>query len=65
MESVNAYSVDGFCASFGVGRNLVYDEIRAGRLEIRKAGRRTLIRKADAMRWLDNLPKGGLPTDGE
>ncbi|TIT64340.1 MAG: helix-turn-helix domain-containing protein [Mesorhizobium sp.] len=53
----NAFTVDGFCTAYGVGRSLLYEEIRAGRIEIRKAGRRTLIRREDAQAWLDALPK--------
>lgn len=52
----NAFTVDGFCSAYGVGRSLLYEEIRAGRISVRKAGRRTLIRKEDAQAWLDNLP---------
>ena len=55
----NAYSLDGFCAAHSIGRGLAYEEIKAGRLECRKAGRRTVIRKVDAEAWLNNLPKGG------
>ncbi|RWL45279.1 MAG: DNA-binding protein [Mesorhizobium sp.] len=53
----NAFTVDGFCAAYGVGRSLLYEEIRAGRISVRKAGRRTLIRKEDAQAWLDALPE--------
>ena len=42
-------------ARYGVGRQLAYDEINAGRLVIKKAGRRTLIGRADAERWLERL----------
>ncbi|AZO62978.1 DNA-binding protein [Mesorhizobium sp. M1A.F.Ca.IN.022.07.1.1] len=54
----NAYTVDSFCEAYGIRRNLAYEEMKAGRLEYRKAGRKTLIRKVDADTWLDNLPKG-------
>lgn len=57
-SSPNAYTVDAFCDAYGIRRNLAYDEIKAGRLSIRKAGRRTIIRKIDADAWLDNLPIG-------
>ncbi len=53
-----AYSIDEFCQAFGVGRTKVYEEIEARRLVVRKAGRRTLIRVADAHAWLDSLPSG-------
>lgn len=47
-----AFSVDEFCNAYGVRRNLAYDEMKAGRLKFRKAGRRTLIPKTDADTWL-------------
>ena len=50
--------------SFSVKRGLVYDEIKAGRLKARKAGRRTLIRSVNARLWLDGMsePPGGSRT---
>ncbi|RWI13914.1 MAG: DNA-binding protein [Mesorhizobium sp.] len=57
--SPNAFTIKRLCAAYGVGRTFVFAEIKAGRLETRKAGaRKTLIRKVDADRWLDSLPKG-------
>ncbi|BCH33020.1 hypothetical protein MesoLjLc_49500 [Mesorhizobium sp. L-8-10] len=53
-----AYSIDEFCEAYGVGRTLAYEEVAAGRLLTRKAGRRTLIRAVDAQAWLDGLPSG-------
>jgi hypothetical protein len=51
-----AYPINIFCLIAGVGRQLVYDEINAGRLVAKKVGRRTLIRHADAERWLEAAP---------
>ena len=53
-----AFSVDEFCELFGISRRLTYNQINAGRLKIRKVGRRTLIRACDARAWLDALPEG-------
>jgi len=53
-----AFSIEDFCRAYGVGRTLAYEEIVAGRLLTRKAGRRTLIRAIDAEAWLDSLPTG-------
>ncbi|AZO23843.1 DNA-binding protein [Mesorhizobium sp. M1E.F.Ca.ET.045.02.1.1] len=58
MSAPNAYTVAAFCDAYGIRRNSAYLEIKAGRLEIRKAGRKTLIRKVDADAWLNSLPKG-------
>jgi hypothetical protein len=46
-----AFSVRGFCKEHAVGRTLVYQEIREGRLRIMKVGRRTLISTEAAADW--------------
>ena len=51
-----ALTIRDFCRLYGVGRTFAYSEIAAGRLPIRKAGRRTLIVKSDADAWLHSLP---------
>lgn len=51
-----AYRIDEFCKAYGLGRSLVYEELRAGKLQARKVGGRTLIFKADADRWANSLP---------
>jgi excisionase family DNA binding protein len=53
-----AYRISEFCEAFGVGKTKVFDEIKDGRLKVRKAGRMTLIRAEDAKAWLDALPEG-------
>jgi excisionase family DNA binding protein len=39
-----------------VGRTLIYDEIKHGRLVARKVGRRTVILRSDLEAWLNTLP---------
>jgi hypothetical protein len=51
-----AMSIDGFCKGYGIGRTKAYEEINAGRLRARKAGRRTIITADDAEDWLNRLP---------
>ncbi|MDB5442320.1 MAG: Excisionase [Phenylobacterium sp.] len=51
-----ALSVDGFCARFGLKRTSTYGELKAGRLNAVKCGRRTLIPVAEAHRWFLALP---------
>ena len=46
----------------GVGRSTVFDEINAGRLKARKAGRRTLILREDLQAWLAALPTRVAPS---
>jgi hypothetical protein len=38
---------------------MIYEEITAGRLIARKVGRRTVVRRSDALRWLRLLPSLG------
>ena len=40
-----------------IGRTLLYEEIRSGRLEARKIGRRTIILAEDARAWLTAAPR--------
>lgn len=53
----HAYSVRQFGQLFNIGRSSIYEEIRCGRLKIRKVGKRTLITHQDAMDWLTALPR--------
>jgi hypothetical protein len=51
-----AMSVQAFCERYDIGRTKAYEEINAGRLKARKAGRRTIITADDAEDWLSRLP---------
>ena len=51
-----AFSIEEFCVWAGIGRSAAYEEINDGRLVARKRGSRTLIPRAAARRWLENLP---------
>jgi excisionase family DNA binding protein len=52
-----AFDISGAARAMSVGRNKVYDEIAAGRLDARKVGRRTVISRAAIQAWLDSLPR--------
>jgi excisionase family DNA binding protein len=41
----------------GVGRSMIFNEIRHGRLNARKCGRRTIITDFDLDTWLKSLPQ--------
>jgi excisionase family DNA binding protein len=57
MDNVRkAYSVNEFCGRNGISRSTVYEEIRRGRLKVRKLGRKTLITDKAERTWLDALP---------
>jgi hypothetical protein len=40
-----------------LSRNFLYNEIADGRLVARKAGRRTVVTRWEAVRWLRSLPQ--------
>lgn len=50
------FSVRDFCLWAGIGRTAFYEEIKNGRLEAKKFGKRTLIPIVEAHRWLQQLP---------
>ncbi len=45
------WRVDDFCHAHGIGRTLVYEEIKRGELKIIKVGKRTLIPDSEAKAW--------------
>ena len=51
-----ALTIADFCAAYSVGRSRTYEMIGARELVARKCGKRTLIARADAERWLQKLP---------
>jgi hypothetical protein len=51
-----AFSINDVVAVSGVGRTLVFAEIKLGRLVARKCGRRTIILQTDLQDWLNSLP---------
>lgn len=57
-EQCGAMSIEDFCRWAGIGRSLAYKEIEAGRLRIKKVGRRTLVTLEAARAWLASLPDG-------
>ena len=58
-EDLGASSLKNFCRRNDIGRSKAYQEIKEGRLRIRKVGRRTIVTRKDEKRWLDALPAGG------
>lgn len=51
-----AFSVETAARAVSVSETTIKQEIAAGRLAIRKIGRRTVIRRVDLERWLDARP---------
>lgn len=52
-----ALTIPEFCRRYGIGRSLVYNERKAGRIIFRKVGSRTLILHGEAERWAASLPE--------
>ena len=46
------FSINEFCSRYGVGRTTAYEEIKAGRLQVVKAGKRTLVPADAAKSWI-------------
>ena len=40
-----AFTVDGFCRKYGIGRTAFYEEVTAGRLKAKKRGTRNMIKR--------------------
>jgi excisionase family DNA binding protein len=49
-----AYTVEEAAMILGVGRDLLFDEIRTGRLRSKKAGARRVIARHHLLEWLDS-----------
>jgi excisionase family DNA binding protein len=56
-DTFHAFDIKSFCALYSIGRSTVYKEIAAGRLAIRKVGKRTLIPADAAEAWFASLPQ--------
>jgi excisionase family DNA binding protein len=50
------FSINEFCARYGIGKTTAYEEIKANRLQVVKAGKRTLVPADAAELWLKSLP---------
>jgi excisionase family DNA binding protein len=47
-----AYTIREFCKATGVSRAMVYREIKAERLKVKKVGTRTLVPVDEAWAWM-------------
>ena len=59
MDNLNpkgAFSVDEFCGWASIGRSKFYQEVAAGRIRLRKIGRKSVVTMPDALAWLSELP---------
>jgi excisionase family DNA binding protein len=65
LEEKQAFSPDEFARRNGLGRTFVYKEIREGRLDARKAGRRRIITRRAERAWQDSLPSANPSASSE
>jgi excisionase family DNA binding protein len=56
MQTQLAMTVAEACAAARVGRTVLYELIRDGKLPARKCGRRTVVLVDDLRRWIEGLP---------
>lgn len=56
MTLTRTMSVKQFCDEYRVGTTRLYEEVKYGRIRLRKLGRKSLITRDEAERWLKNLP---------
>jgi hypothetical protein len=59
-----SYSIRRLAMVCDVSRSLIYQEIAAGHLIAHKLGRRTIVRRSDANRWLRSRPLFVQPLSG-
>ncbi|NNM72459.1 excisionase family DNA-binding protein [Enterovirga sp. DB1703] len=50
-----ALSIREFCFLASIGRSLFYEEVKAGRINVLKVGRKTLIPATELNAWLRRL----------
>ena len=60
-----AFTVDEFCKSVGIGVTKFYSEVKAGRIQAKKSGTRTIVPTTEAAAYINRLPdmKCGVSTD--
>ena len=68
MSLKRVMSIKEFCDEYAVGTTRFYEEVKGGRIRLSKLGRKSLITRDEAERWLKNLPTSGAdgdPWDGD
>lgn len=56
LTDVTALTVVEFCRSLKIGKTHFYAEVKAGRIHIRKSGRKTLVPVGEREAYLARLP---------
>lgn len=55
-DNRGALTVDEFCGWASIGRSKFYEEVKAGRIVLRKIGRKSVVTMPDAISWINSLP---------
>lgn len=64
MTTPLAYPIKDACAALGISRSRIYELIGAGKLDARKAGRRTVITGESVKKYMATLPKAMMKPPG-
>ena len=51
-----SYSINDACDEINCGRTKIYQEIAAGKIKVRKLGKRSIILADDLQAYLNSLP---------
>ena len=65
QQRPRAYKLSEFCDEFRIPRTRAYEEMNAGRLKAKKAGRTVIITDEQAEEWLESLPARPVPEKPE
>jgi hypothetical protein len=58
-------TLDAFCQANGISKTFAREQIRAGKLKIKKAGKSTMVAREDAEAWRAGLSTKTLPSPGQ
>ena len=56
ISEKKAYTINELCQLFSIGRTKTYQEIKEGKLPVKKIGSRTIITAESAQNWINSLP---------
>jgi excisionase family DNA binding protein len=61
MATPVAHTIQSACETYNIGRTSLYELLKAGTLQARKFGAKTLIDDASLREWYDSLPSQRTP----
>lgn len=57
LKIATCFSVDEVARLTGIGRTMLYQQIKLGRLTLRKCGNASIILRHELEEWLSSLPQ--------